>query len=272
MSGVRHLGMVQEPENVARVELCPRVPRAMGPVEPAAQLVSVYRPGHTHVLTVLAPIGPLDSEVDQIDELRSHLDVVVGSGQHPYQRFLRTPLLRVLCPLLWVPGLPFKEQQGEGQPRPRIDLPGGSPAPQGFGQTAACGLVKNLLGSCPVPCLVPQPRARVPSLVDPAASRLDLFLGTGQSIKGSGTFGRGRCYQAVSPRQSLSPPVVVVDARACHLRHVTDHRVIGTPAHPHMHGSGGEGVGTATKYSNPSIRQRPAPALMARPAAFNYLH
>lgn len=201
----------------------------MRPAKPVAQLVSVHGSGDPDVLTVLAPVGPLDDEADQVDESRPHLVVVVGSGQLPYQGLLRAPCLGVLCPLLGVPSLPLQEQQGEGQPRPRADLLGVRLAPQCLRQATARRLVVGLVRGRPVPRLAPQPACRLRGPVHPEKSSIGLSAGTGQPDEGGGTFGGVRGCQAVSPRQTLGPPLVVVDARARHLCHAADHRLIGTP-------------------------------------------
>lgn len=222
MSGVRYLRTVEEPQHVACVKLCRRVFRALCPVEPVAQLVSVHCPGHTHVLTVLAPVGPPDRQVDQFHEFRSQIWTVVSGGQVTDQSLFRAPGLGVFRPVLWVACLPLQEEQRKGQPRPRADFPVGvvAPTPQRSREAATAGIAV-----CPHPGSEPQ--LGEAALVQPLMRSLDLPAGSGVMVKGSSALSGVRRYQAESPRQVLDPRMAVVGAQACRFCHSGDHFVRG---------------------------------------------
>lgn len=224
MPGVGRPGTVEQPQYVARVTPCRRALRALRLAEPVAQLVSVHRAGHAHVFTVLAPVGPLDGQHDQIYEFPSQVLIVVGGGgQVPEQSLLRAPRLGVLRPLLRIACLPLQEEQREGQPRPCADRPAviPAPAPQRSRKAPADGLAL-----CPP--TGPEPKPGKPALVQPAIHCVGLRTGSGMTLKGGSALSGDRRCEPVGPGRILDPLMVVVAALACRFCHGSDHPVRGT--------------------------------------------
>ncbi len=228
---IRYLGAVQEPENVSGVSSRPWAVRTGGGFEPAAQVVTVHSPGHSHVLAVLAAIGPLDNDHDQIRKLGPDRLIVVSDRHVSDEALLRTPRLGMPCPLLWVPRLPLQEEQHIGKTRPRSDVRSDRPVPQHAGQRMPPDLL-----IVPVRRVPPQRKPPPLRIAEPIPSLLSAPLGVSQTGERRSTFSRIARYQPVRPPQPLAPRIGTIDVPPgiCFPRHLADHALPQSEACLHL--------------------------------------